>query len=361
LALFILFLFFVFFIPTLLSTSVGKNFVLSQVNDHLNGGKISADAISLGWFSGASVHGLKYIDASGKTVATADAIDTGLTGWQALTRTIPLKKCTISNVRIPDEFDIAHAEIPYHMDAGILTIDPADLPFTGGGRIRVRGKLDLNAAHPTFIIDSPDPSDTPFIKDLPLNQKIASGKLRFFPLFWGSIDQEGNVASVSGNVNIHLNSVNMPLNAEAFNTTATLYGSLNVKDLTTEAGLFSEIGKILGPIHLNKTPFAIKGGNIPDVTFALENGKVTYQDLRLGAPVANLTFSGSVGLDNSLAMNMQVGLAGVGVPVPIAIKGTTAHPQLTLSGKLPAINPENIGKSLQGAPKSLENLFEKKK
>jgi hypothetical protein len=65
---------FVLLLPTLLSTNAGKNFILGYVNDAISG-KVEVDSISLGWFSGQSITGVKVVDPSGQTVATVAKID----------------------------------------------------------------------------------------------------------------------------------------------------------------------------------------------------------------------------------------------------------------------------------------------
>src|SRR5690349_17126434 len=64
--------------PTLASTSIGKNMILSQVNSRMPG-KISMDSLSLGWFSGAKVTKFEFKDGKGKSVISADKIDTSVT------------------------------------------------------------------------------------------------------------------------------------------------------------------------------------------------------------------------------------------------------------------------------------------
>jgi hypothetical protein len=65
---------FVLLLPTLLSTSPGKNFILGYVNDAI-AGKVEVDSISLGWFSGQTITGVKVTDPTGQTVATVAKID----------------------------------------------------------------------------------------------------------------------------------------------------------------------------------------------------------------------------------------------------------------------------------------------
>lgn len=58
-------------LPTLISTSWGTNLALSFVNKTIPG-SIEVDDLSVGWFSGASIEGLKIKDPEGKTIIAAD-------------------------------------------------------------------------------------------------------------------------------------------------------------------------------------------------------------------------------------------------------------------------------------------------
>jgi hypothetical protein len=69
-------------LPTLLS-SVGKNFLLGEVNSRI-AGTVNADSISLGWFSGASIRNLSVKDPDGKVILTVPTVDTGLSLSNAL-------------------------------------------------------------------------------------------------------------------------------------------------------------------------------------------------------------------------------------------------------------------------------------
>ncbi len=88
-------------------------------------------------------------------------------------------------------------------------------------------------------------------------------------------------------------------------------------------------------------------------------GKVTYQNLTLGAKQGNLIFSGSVGVDTSLAMNVDVTVVALKIPIPVGLAGTTASPKLTISDR--GIG-QNIGNTIQNViPGGLDGLFNKKK
>ncbi|MEM6314496.1 MAG: hypothetical protein AAF743_10435, partial [Planctomycetota bacterium] len=78
-------------LPTLLSTGPGTNLVLGFVNDQVNG-RVAAEDLSVGWFSGASMRGVEIFEpaATGddQLVATVKSLDTELTLLGALGGTL---------------------------------------------------------------------------------------------------------------------------------------------------------------------------------------------------------------------------------------------------------------------------------
>lgn len=71
--------------PTLLSSGPGTQFVLGQVNSRI-AGALAMDDLSLGWFGGQSVVGLRLNGTDGETLLTVDRIEApGLSLWSVLT------------------------------------------------------------------------------------------------------------------------------------------------------------------------------------------------------------------------------------------------------------------------------------
>lgn len=65
-------------LPTLLSTSPARSFILGQVNSSL-AGKVEVDSWSLGWFSGVTASGIKVYDDQKRLAITIPSVTTGLT------------------------------------------------------------------------------------------------------------------------------------------------------------------------------------------------------------------------------------------------------------------------------------------
>lgn len=69
----ILLLILVMLLPTIVSTSAGKQIILGQINQAVDG-KVEIDSLSLGWFSGLKISGVSFRDNAGTTAVSVDEI-----------------------------------------------------------------------------------------------------------------------------------------------------------------------------------------------------------------------------------------------------------------------------------------------
>ena len=252
---------------------------------------------------------------------------------------------------------LGKADVGIQLKSGLLTLSPTDVP-ANGGTIHLGGRVDLNQTPAAYILDKA-PQGTPLVKGLQLNKQIAAGPLAFLPLSWGADKNSPSLGEVGGQLNVTLNDAFIPLDSDAFKTKGATSGTLNISNLSTSAPVFSQLLAALGPIaKISQTDiFNIHGATIPNTPFALANGKFTYQNLTLGTAKESIQFSGSVGLDQSLAMNVQINAAGLNIPIPVGITGTTTAPKLSIDTS----NPQNLGNTIQGATSALEQLLNKQK
>ncbi|MHB1234012.1 MAG: hypothetical protein ACYCZQ_15720, partial [Burkholderiales bacterium] len=101
---------------------------------------------------------------------------------------------------------------------------------------------------------------------------------------------------------------------------------------------------------------AMKDSGIRPTAFNLKQGKIYYQNLQVLLASFGVDFSGWVGLDQTLHQDVNVTGAGITLPIPLSIDGTTSKPQLHLSAK-PLKNIGNdIGNTLKNAPNIINNL-----
>lgn len=83
-------------LPTLLSTGPGRSLVLGQVNRLLLG-RVELDRLSLGWFAGAQLEGLRVFDAQNRLAVTAAGLRTQLTVWNVLLGRLDLGEVTLES------------------------------------------------------------------------------------------------------------------------------------------------------------------------------------------------------------------------------------------------------------------------
>ncbi|MGN6366863.1 MAG: hypothetical protein ACTHN5_01100 [Phycisphaerae bacterium] len=262
---------------------------------------------------------------------------------------------------------LGKADVGIQLKNGLLSLTPTNIPASGG-TLHLAGRVDLNQTPAAYILDK-GANPLPIIEKLQLNKQIAAGPLAFLPLSWGAGGADKNnptLGDVSGELNVSLNGAFIPLNADAFKQKAATAGALNISNLSTNAPFFSQLLTALGPIAKITQPdiLNIRGANIPNTPFNLANGKVSYQNLTLGTAKQSIQFSGSVGLDKSLAMNVQIAASGLTIPIPVGLSGTTTSPQLSINANplnADKNNPQNLNNTINGATSVLEQLLNKNK
>jgi hypothetical protein len=247
-------------------------------------------------------------------------------------------------------FDLSKADVGISMKAGILTLAPSNLP-ANQGTIHLSGRVDCTQIPAAFILDHTAQSPS-FVDNVSLNQEIAAGPLAFLPISWGGDKNNPTFGTVTGKLNVSLDQTFIPLDSAAFKTKGSTSGKISITNLTTDAPFFSQIfgalGSVLKLTHINSS---VQGASISNGVFALKDGKVTYENLTIGASQFNMNFSGSVGLDTSIAMNMNLTIAALKLPIPIGVGGTTDKPKITVSDRglgnvIKGVIPKNLGKDL---------------
>ncbi|HVX85712.1 MAG TPA: hypothetical protein VH253_13100 [Phycisphaerae bacterium] len=279
-------------------------------------------------------------------------INTAATGLQMLAG-LSIDPTTVGFDRIAIKgLDLGRADVPFAMKTGLLTLTPSDVPANGGA-IHLEGHLDLTKSPALFAIDK-STQPIALAKNIQLNHELAAGPLAFLPLAWGG-QKNQQLTAVSGLLNLSLSDASIPLDSAALRTTGTLHGSLRIDNLTTDAPIFTDLLQQLGPLVKITQPdaLAIRGGQIPETPFALQSGKVTYQNLTIHAQSTDIFLSGSVGLDSSLAMNMSVNTQGLNIAIPVGLSGTTSSPKL-------AISPDALKGGLQNFAPKLQDLLKNK-
>jgi hypothetical protein len=93
--------------PTLVSTRPMLAIILSQVNDKLNG-HVEIASLSLGWFSGVKVEGVRVFDSSKSQIAELDRLVVPIPLWKALTGKLALGDVVCEGLSVDARYDAQH-------------------------------------------------------------------------------------------------------------------------------------------------------------------------------------------------------------------------------------------------------------
>ena len=159
--------------------------------------------------------------------------------------------------------------------------------------------------------------------------------------------------------NLTLKNADLPLEYSALQKTGTFSGTISVIHLTSNSPLLGMISNMASPLgFLGAGNMKMADSGIRPTDFNLKQGKIYYQHMKMVLTSFGLDFSGWVGLNNQIDQDVSITGAGLTVPIPLAITGTTSSPQLKLSGKPLKNVGKNIGNVLKKSGGSLiKNLF----
>ena len=190
-------------------------------------------------------------------------------------------------------FEVGPSELKAGLDRGIVTMNPIEANF-GGGKVRVEPKLDLNTTGYNMTL-----ANGKIIEQAKLTPAACANAIGYaLPAF-------ANAAQADGLISFDLEDNTIPLLDPA---KGTLRGKLTLHNVSVSPGpVVTEIATLLGVKQLNQT--LAKDQVVP---VKLENGRVYHEnfDLTIGQTVVRS--SGSVGLDNTVALTMDM-------PVPVTV------------------------------------------
>ncbi len=251
-----------------------------------------------------------------------------------------------------DGLTLGPGQIPFEESGGILRLIPSAIP-ANQGTLNTGGQIDFKLAQPAFILSQP----LALVNNVHINEAMGGSLLNFLPLAWGGGNKSNGAIQLSGVLNLQLQNANVPLNSAQLKKTGTLTGTVSATHITSDSPLFALISNSMGPLTGNGgSGMAMNDSGIRPTNFNLKQGKIYYQNLQLLLVSVGMTFSGWVGLDQTLHQDVSVSGAGITMPIPLSIDGTTSKPQLHLSAK-PLKNIGNdIGNTLKKAPNILNNL-----
>ena len=244
-------------------------------------------------------------------------------------------------------FDVGEAELKANVDKGLVKINRVDAKF-GSGVVRLEPTLALN----------------PGFYDLTFAKGTVIEKARLSPAACAdaigyALPAIANVAQAEGSISFVLGENRIPLAAPA---KGAMVGTLLIHEAEVSPGpLVAQIATLFGakPLKLQLT----KDQRVP---IEFKEGRVHHRDFAITVDGYTVKTSGSVGVDGSLALILEVPLTGkvaallvsadqprvrealAKQTVKIAISGTLAKPQLD-QGAFRRI----VGDTMRGAMKDL--------
>jgi hypothetical protein len=219
--------------------------------------------------------------------------------------------------------NIDTTELNINAQKGLLKINVP--PTTvNNGKLAFAGELDFTQTPALFKV--PEPTD--ILKDVQINDQMTKSILMYLnPIF-------ANAINVTGVANFSCDHLYLPLAAENKND-IEIDGSIGIDNLRLQAaGLLDQILSVIGMDSFGQTL------KIHQTKFNLLNGILKYNpSMQIDIGKRPLVFTGSIGLDNSLKMNvaLPITLEGenikvdeetTGEPVIIPLEGTVNRPKI---------------------------------
>ena len=238
-------------------------------------------------------------------------------------------------------FDFGPAEMPIHVENGLMRIGSLNTTVNGG-KLDFVGQADLRKRPILLTIPAP----TRLVQGIQINRETTERLLKYVnPIF-------ADVVSVSGVANFDLAQLTMPLTPGA-RTGTQLSGTLSINQLQ------------LGASNILNQIISVGGRSIRDETLTvrptnlvLENGAVRYEDMQIDVGDNPVNFRGSVNLNGALDLTVvlpytldgrtvRVGQEQGRPRITVPLTGTIAKPELNLKNLIQSQLQEQILKGLE--------------
>lgn len=191
--------------------------------------------------------------------------------------------------------DIGPAELHFCLQQGWLQLYPLETAFNGG-RLRLQPHLRLDPGPPEVML-----LGGTAIEKARITPELCDGLLGL------ALPALGHVAQVEGTMSLVLEGARIPLSDVS---RAQVKGKIVLHGARFGPGPLSR--ELAGAFKTSPPSCAVREAEIP---FHLINGRVYHRDLELTFPDFTIRSSGSVGLDGSLALLIEM-------PVPVKLLGT---------------------------------------
>jgi hypothetical protein len=209
---------------------------------------------------------------------------------------------------------------------GLLNIEPFSTTLNGS-KIDFAANADLKAKPVLLKTSQPIKVENVQINDLVANQIL----IYFNPIFKNSLD-------VTGILNFQCDKLAMPI-AENNPNYIEAAGSFSIDNLKFQIMGSSLFGQILS--NIGKTNVS-QVCTVKPTNFQIQNGLVKYENMEIDIDKTPIVFSGAVGLDKKLYMNvtLPINYQKQVIKVTLPLTGTIDQPKLDTS-KLPELLMKN--------------------
>ena len=140
-AMVVLIVFLVLALPTVVSSGPVRSIIVGQINDRLNG-KVEVASLSLGWFSGVKVQGVRVFDVQGAQIAEVDHLTVPFPLWKVVTGKFALGESTIDGLSFDAKYDqngkLNFAQLVKSAPGGTA---PASSPGPAGTTVKDESRL----------------------------------------------------------------------------------------------------------------------------------------------------------------------------------------------------------------------------
>ncbi|MCE5341526.1 MAG: hypothetical protein LLF92_10455 [Planctomycetaceae bacterium] len=229
-------------------------------------------------------------------------------------------------------FDIGKTNFNLAVNKGLMTIAPFTTTINQG-KLNFAGDADFASKPSMYKM----PKAMKVLDKIQINKKTTDTLLMYVnPIF-------ANVLDVSGTLNFDCNEMAFPLE-NGYKNKIYIVGKFEINNLQlANAGLLNQILNAAG---------GSSGGifTISPTAFTVKDGIVSYDRMDMSFGGKTVTFSGQIGLDERVNMQVTVPYQLSGQNLTVPLKGTLSKPEIDF-GKLLQNELENQIKN------QLQNLF----
>lgn len=332
-------------IPAVLSTEKARLLILAKINKSI-AGQVDFDDFSMSWRKGIKIENVSFDNGSRNPVKIRQV------------RIKPHYSSILTKHRLKariwfDKADymglnIGPAELKLQVKGQILTIESFS-SAVNNGQLNFAGQVDFRQEPAIFKMSEP----MYIVKNVRINDEMTRKLLMYInPVF-------ANAVNIKAVADFHCEKLVLPLANDRKND-IEITGTIAVKNLHLETS--DLLAMIISAAKINAPA---QGITISPTRFVLRNGYVSYDNMQMVIGDNPVNFSGVIGLDKTLDMQVMLPYTMEGRTVKLneqisrqritlPIKGTIDKPELDFGKMIEQQLKEQLQNQIR---KGLEELF----